>query len=113
MIRRWVFEGCLEDAHCEFFVVAQPPLPPASSSGGSRRARGPDPWKDIYRIEPAKLPPFVGKELADRILRAGKSINFLRDSCGDVEWVHDWAAAAQDAAAAVGYGQVRAQTGRG
>jgi hypothetical protein len=39
---------------------------------------------------------------------AGKSINFLRDSCGDVAWVHDWAAASQDAAAAVGFGQVSA-----
>lgn len=47
------------------------------------------------------------QDLAKTIERAGKSINFLRDACGDSQWVHDWAPAAAGAAAALGYGQVR------
>lgn len=46
------------------------------------------------------------QDLAKTIERAGKSINFLRDACGDSQWVHDWAPAAAQAAAALGYGQV-------
>jgi hypothetical protein len=46
------------------------------------------------------------QDLAKTIERAGKSINFLRDACEDKQWVHDWAPAAAQAAAALGYGQV-------
>jgi hypothetical protein len=49
----------------------------------------------------------VLQEVARTIERAGKSINFLRDACGDSQWVQDWAPAAAGAAAALGYGQVR------
>mgnify|MGYP001811110447 CR=1 FL=1 len=40
--------------------------------------------------------------LAESILRAGKGINFLRDSCGDAAWVQARAAAGPAAAAAAG-----------
>lgn len=108
MIRRWVFEGMLEDPACELFII------PSSSScnfgqhGAAAAAAGPgDLWRDAYRLEPAKLPPFISSDLAATILRAGKSINFLRDACGDARWVQEWAPAAAGAAAALGYGQVR------
>lgn len=100
MIRRWVFEGVLDDAACEFFVV------PSSSGVGSR-----DLWREAYRLEPAKLPPFISTELAATILRAGKSINFLRDACSDARWVQEWAPCAAEAAAELGYGQVIRQEG--
>lgn len=48
----------------------------------------------------------VLQDVAKTIERAGKSINFLRDACGDSQWVQDWAPAAAGAAAALGYGQV-------
>ncbi|KAF8068410.1 GCP3 [Scenedesmus sp. PABB004] len=94
MIRAWVFEGRLDDPACEFFVV------PGGGGGGG------DAWRDAVRLEPAKLPPFVGPGLAATILRSGKSINFLRDACGDGRWVQDWAPGAAAAAAALGYGQL-------
>eukprot|EP00878_Enallax_costatus_P017689 GHUV01018585.1.p1 GENE.GHUV01018585.1~~GHUV01018585.1.p1 ORF type:complete len:688 (+),score=234.63 GHUV01018585.1:858-2921(+) len=96
MIRRWVFEGVLEDPACEFFIV------PSSTNTSSNR----DLWRDAYRIEPAKLPPFINAELAATILRAGKSINFLRDACNDARWVQEWAPGASEAAAELGYGQL-------
>lgn len=119
MIRRWVFEGVLEDPGVEFFVVA---TGAAATTAGSATALGlsgssigsssvvvdsRDLWRDAYKLEPAKLPPFISRELAQTILRAGKSINFLRDACGDARWLQDWAPVAAGAAAALGYGQVR------
>jgi gamma-tubulin complex component 3 len=114
MIRRWVFEGVLEDPSCEFFVVpcsssdtssssSSKSLPAASAAAAGSR----DLWRDAYRLEPACVPPFINAELAETILRAGKSINFLRDACGDARWVQEWAPAAAGTAASLGYGQVR------
>lgn len=34
-------------------------------------------------------PPFISPALGQKILRAGKSVNFLRDCCGDSDWVQD------------------------
>lgn len=95
MIRRWVFEGVLDDPAYELFIV------PSSGSGSSR-----DLWRDAYRLELAKLPPFINTELAATILRAGKSINFLKDACSDAGWVQEWSPGAAEAAANLGYSQV-------
>jgi hypothetical protein len=112
MIRRWVFEGVLEDPACEFFVVCNTAAAAISSNGDQQRPglmgslASRDLWRDAYRLEPAKLPPFISSDLAATILRAGKSINFLRDACEDMQWVQEWAPAAAGAVAELGYGQV-------
>jgi gamma-tubulin complex component 3 len=102
--RRWVLEGALaDDPAGEFFVVR------GSGSGGggggglpSSSAPQLDPWRDCYRIEPARVPAFVSSSLARRVLRAGKSLYFLREVCGDGRWArgHARAAAAEALAAA-------------
>jgi hypothetical protein len=110
MIRRWVFEGGLEDAACEFFIIEAAAAVVAPRGGGGSEGSGSgarDLWRDTHRLELAKLPPFISQDLALTILRAGKSINFLRDACGDKGWVQEWAPAAAGAAAELGYGQVR------
>lgn len=58
MIRHWVFDGQLEDPACEFFIV------PNSSSDSQQQLPGSnsgerDLWRDAYKLEPAKLPPFI------------------------------------------------------
>ena len=35
-------------------------------------------WRDGYRLEESMRSPFISEALASRILRAGKSLNFLR-----------------------------------
>jgi hypothetical protein len=63
MIRRWVFDGQLEDPACEFFIV--PNTHASGSSGGQQQQSGSsgdverDLWRDAYRLELAKLPPFI------------------------------------------------------
>jgi hypothetical protein len=41
-----------------------------------------DMWRNGYTIDPSRLPLFLGQKLASKILRAGKSINFLQVIAG-------------------------------
>eukprot|EP00210_Caulerpa_lentillifera_P002528 g2425.t1 len=95
MIRTWVFEGEFTDPHNEFFIVDNAGL---RRSSGLRRDPGKtfDLWRMGYTLNTAMLPGFVNPSLAQKILRAGKSINFLRSRCGDVEWVQKQAANTSD-----------------
>mmetsp|Transcript_8944 Transcript_8944/g.19114 ORF Transcript_8944/g.19114 Transcript_8944/m.19114 type:complete len:880 (+) Transcript_8944:124-2763(+) len=105
MIRKWVFEGVLEDPHGEFFVQAV--AHPRINAAVAKEQYG-DLWRHGYVINEANLPPFLSGQLANKILRAGKSINFLQECCGDVKWVHDRVVANAAAASNVGLAQVEA-----
>eukprot|EP00898_Chlorokybus_atmophyticus_P006935 jgi/Chlat1/7242/Chrsp58S06891 len=74
MVRSWVFEGELIDPYGEFFVVADPSVSET------------DLWRHRYHVEAPMLPAFIPESLAHRILRIGKSINFLRRCCQDEGW---------------------------
>ncbi|KAI9923317.1 hypothetical protein PsorP6_002031 [Peronosclerospora sorghi] len=77
MIKRWVFKGELEDVHGEFFVVAD------SSVSDDQF------WAKKYTLNLKMLPAFISIELAKKILIIGKSINFIRQCCGNADWVMD------------------------
>lgn len=100
MVRRWVLEGELEDIYTEFFVIGQP-------------VKAESLWRDGYRLHTAMIPAFISPSLAQRILRTGKSINFLRVCCEDSGWA-DTATEAADAAGTttrrggLGYGETEA-----
>ncbi|KAL0908363.1 hypothetical protein M5K25_022853 [Dendrobium thyrsiflorum] len=85
MVRTWVLEGELEDVFAEFFISSQP-------------VKAESLWREGYEIQSSMLPDFISPLLAQRILRTGKSINFLRVCCED----SGWAEAAAEAAAHVG-----------
>ncbi|GLT96213.1 hypothetical protein SLE2022_138550 [Rubroshorea leprosula] len=85
MVRSWVLEGELEDFFAEFFIVGQP-------------VKAESLWREGYRLHAGMLPSFISQSLAQRILRTGKSINFLRVCCDD----RGWADTATEAAAAAG-----------
>ncbi|KAJ8754488.1 hypothetical protein K2173_005649 [Erythroxylum novogranatense] len=96
MVRSWVLEGELEDIFSEFFVVGQP-------------VKAESLWREGYRLHSGMLPSFISQTLAQRILRTGKSINFLRVCCDD----RGWADAATEAAAAAGTTTRRGSLGYG
>ncbi|GMY14294.1 gamma-tubulin complex component 3 [Fagus crenata] len=96
MVRSWVLEGELEDIFAEFFIVGQP-------------VKAESLWRDGYRLHAGMLPSFIPQSLAQRILRTGKSINFLRVCCED----RGWADAATEAAAAAGTTTRRGSLGYG
>ncbi|KAG7033560.1 Gamma-tubulin complex component 3, partial [Cucurbita argyrosperma subsp. argyrosperma] len=62
-----------------------------------------------YRLHSGMLPSFISQSLAQRILRTGKSINFLRVCCEDM----GWADAATEAAVAAGTTTKRGSLGYG
>ncbi|XP_050227169.1 gamma-tubulin complex component 3 [Mercurialis annua] len=96
MVRSWVLEGELEDIFAEFFVVGQP-------------VKAESLWREGYRLHAGMLPSFISQSLAQRILRTGKSINFLRVCCDD----RGWADTATEAATAAGTTTRRGNLGYG
>ncbi|KAJ9184667.1 hypothetical protein P3X46_004371 [Hevea brasiliensis] len=96
MVRSWVLEGELEDIFAEFFVVGQP-------------VKAESLWREGYRLHAGMLPSFISQSLAQRILRTGKSINFLRVCCDD----RGWADTATEAATAAGTTTRRGSLGYG
>ncbi|KAF4370679.1 hypothetical protein F8388_025058 [Cannabis sativa] len=66
-------------------------------------------WREGYMLHSGMLPSFIPQSLAQRILRTGKSINFLRVCCDD----RFWAEAATEAAAAAGTSTRRGGLGYG
>lgn len=96
MVRSWVLEGELEDIFAEFFIVGHP-------------VKAESLWREGYRLHSGMLPSFISQSLAQRILRTGKSINFLRVCCDD----RGWADAATEAATAAGTSTRRGSLGYG
>ncbi|GAX86220.1 hypothetical protein CEUSTIGMA_g13633.t1 [Chlamydomonas eustigma] len=103
MIRRWVYEGQIEDPHGEFFIIKQnrQGLSAAATGNDRQQQQQQDMWRNGYTIDPSRLPSFLSQKLASKILRAGKSINFLQECCEDVSWVHERAISAQAAASSI------------
>ncbi|KAK2417347.1 gamma-tubulin complex component [Trifolium repens] len=97
IVRRWVLEGELEDIFSEFFIVGQP-------------VKAESLWREGYRLHDTMLPSFISASLAQRILRTGKSINFLRVCCEDRGWARAATEVATDTGATArrggfGYGE--------
>ena len=57
-------------------------------------------WRDGFRLDEVIRPPFVTPDLAETLLRAGKSLNFLRECCSDTAFEQSLAASALAAAEA-------------
>ncbi|KAF9969800.1 Gamma-tubulin complex component 3 [Actinomortierella ambigua] len=75
MLQRWIYEGELEDPRTEFFIACNPDVEEE------------DLWQQKYYIREDMLPAFIGDSLAKKILSIGKSLNFLRHSCDDADWL--------------------------
>lgn len=111
-LHKWLFSGELYDPFAEFFVSLDtdsahfmPGLPsdemrnPSSGDGGLERfgADGDDYsgtredglklWDAKYRFRQEMLPLFVGDVFGKKIFSTGKSLNFIRYSCHDSDWV--------------------------
>lgn len=71
MIQRWIFQGELDDPFGEFFVAVNP------------LSEDDNLWRSKYTIRSEMVPSFINKILAKKIFLIGKSLNFIRHSCGD------------------------------
>jgi gamma-tubulin complex component 3 len=71
MLSSWFFDGEIKDPHNEFLIEE------IKEVSFDRL------WHHKYRVTQTRGPKFISKNLANRILVVGKSINFLREICED------------------------------
>ncbi|KAJ7047325.1 gamma-tubulin complex DGRIP91/SPC98 component [Mycena alexandri] len=113
-LHKWLFSGELYDPFSEFFVAMDPTLVnmqyvhPSSLAGGigplggdggfgglgvdsddisTERDGGLKLWEAKYQFQEDMLPMFVGEAFGKKIFSTGKSLNFIRYSCHDSDWV--------------------------
>lgn len=80
MAAEWIWSGAHADPHAEFFV-AEAENKDARGSLADREFAG------RFVLEPARVPSFFSHELADTVLRLGRSVRFLADACGELYYV--------------------------
>lgn len=71
MLSHWLLEGEIKDPHNEFFIEE------------IREVSSDRLWHHKYRVVHTRLPIFMPRAMARKILVSGKSINFLREVCED------------------------------
>lgn len=88
MLAKWIYEGELVDPHFEFLVR------PASMSNDSKKNSRPgsadtseDAWKGKYILSKAMTPRWISEQLAQKVYLIGKSLNFIRYTCDDADFV--------------------------
>lgn len=87
VLRRWIYDGELLDPYCEFFVK-EPTQKDEPKTGGNSV------WEDKYEIDKAMIPSIITQDFAQKVFLIGKSLNFIRHSCGDSQWVENYSKAA-------------------
>lgn len=96
ILRHWIYDGELSDPFQEFFVREQSPhTDPAKLKGAGNV------WEDKYEIAKDMIPSIITQDFAQKVFLIGKSLNFIRHSCGDSLWVEDYS---KDASKELRYG---------
>lgn len=70
-------EGEINDPFREFFVDTDPSVPDEKL------------WTSKYSLNYIMIPSFLSNELAVKILKTGKAVNFIRRCCGEQDWILD------------------------
>ncbi|KAK3326443.1 Spc98 family-domain-containing protein [Apodospora peruviana] len=85
ILRRWIYDGELSDPHLEFFVREQSPN---DKTQKETKAKGQTSvWNSKYEVVDAMVPSIITADFAQKVFLIGKSLNFIRHSCGDSQWV--------------------------
>ncbi|CAK7222247.1 Microtubule-nucleating Tub4p (gamma-tubulin) complex component [Sporothrix eucalyptigena] len=91
ILRRWIYDGELADPYCEFFVREQGSGADDAKRQEAARAKGHSSvWNDKYEIDPAMIPSIMRTDFAEKVFLIGKSLNFIRHSCADAQWVENY-----------------------
>ncbi|GJN76230.1 microtubule-nucleating Tub4p (gamma-tubulin) complex component [Purpureocillium lilacinum] len=89
ILRHWIYDGELLDPYREFFVREQLP----NNDVNKKKVAG-NVWEDKYEIDHDMIPSIITQDFAQKVFLIGKSLNFIRHSCGDSVWVEDYSKAA-------------------
>jgi gamma-tubulin complex component 3 len=85
ILRRWIYDGELSDPYLEFFVREQSPN---DEDRKESKAKGQaSVWNSKYEVVDAMVPSIITADFAQKVFLIGKSLNFIRHSCGDSQWV--------------------------
>ncbi|EON98199.1 putative spindle pole body component alp6 protein [Phaeoacremonium minimum UCRPA7] len=88
ILRHWIYDGELQDPYQEFFVKEQDP---AGKERQELKSRGQSSvWNDKYEIDKDMIPTIITNDFAQKVFLIGKSLNFIRHSCGDSQWVEEY-----------------------
>ncbi|KAG6006798.1 hypothetical protein E4U21_006689 [Claviceps maximensis] len=93
ILRHWIYDGELSDPYQEFFVREQDgkklDMPERKGGAGTGNV-----WTDKYEIDDNMIPSIMTQDFAQKVFLIGKSLNFIRHSCGDTVWVENYSKAA-------------------
>ncbi|KAH8785033.1 Spc97/Spc98 family protein [Diaporthe sp. PMI_573] len=88
ILRHWIYDGELQDPFQEFFVKEQDPN---DEDRLDLKSRGQSSvWNDKYEVSKGMIPSIITDDFAQKVFLIGKSLNFIRHSCGDAQWVDDY-----------------------
>ena len=96
-LSRWIYDGELQDPFAEFFVAlhaAEPRAPPQRVAAPEADLVVPEEhgtdagevWHHKFTLRRELIPSFLSEGFARKIFSTGKSLNFIRSSCGDGDW---------------------------
>lgn len=85
ILRYWIYDGELSDPYLEFFVQEQSVDAMPKGKSGSVNV-----WEDKYVLAADMIPSIVTMEFSEKVFLIGKSLNFIRHSCGDAQWVESY-----------------------
>ncbi|KAI1380706.1 spindle pole body component alp6 [Hypoxylon crocopeplum] len=85
ILRQWIYDGELSDPYLEFFVQEQSVDAMPKGKSGSTNV-----WEDKYMLSTDMIPSIITTEFAEKVFLIGKSLNFIRHSCGDAQWVESY-----------------------
>ena len=94
MLRQWIYDGELSDPYLEFLVSEQQDDPNKSDLGDGRRGAATSVWQDKYQLNERMIPTIITEEFAKKVFLIGKTLNFIRHSCGDAAWVESYSKSA-------------------
>ncbi|KAI1425691.1 Spc97/Spc98 family protein [Xylaria sp. FL1777] len=88
ILRHWIYDGELSDPYSEFFIQLKSTDAMAKTKTGSTNV-----WDEKYEMSQSMMPSIVTLEFANKVHLIGKSLNFIRHSCGDAQWVESYSKA--------------------
>ncbi|KAI3317979.1 Spc97/Spc98 family protein [Xylariaceae sp. AK1471] len=88
ILRHWIYDGELSDPYLEFFVQLKPTEAMTKAKTGSANV-----WDEKYEMSQIMIPSIITLEFANKVHLIGKSLNFIRHSCGDAQWVESYSKA--------------------
>ncbi|PSN71968.1 hypothetical protein BS50DRAFT_583581 [Corynespora cassiicola Philippines] len=87
MLRKWIYDGELDDPFGEFFVSEQSEDEINEANGKEGKGGATSVWEDKYKLNEKMIPTIITEEFANKVFLIGKTLNFIRTGCGDATWV--------------------------